>query len=216
MNKFVVAIDGPAGSGKSSISEIVSKKLGFTRINTGAMYRAIAVYAVNKGINLDDEKEYDFLDDILVVYENGITKINGNVVPDEILKGASSAASRVSKLKRVRDKMLIFQRASAIGNVLMDGRDIGTVVFPDADLKIYLDASAEERANRRYKEIKGTVNELPYDVILKEINDRDYQDKHREIAPLKKADDAILIDTTSMTIDEVVNKIIDLINEKKR
>ena len=112
--------------------------------------------------------------------------------------------------------MLIFQRNSAIGKVLMDGRDIGTVVFPDADLKIYLDASAEERAKRRYLEIKGTTNELPYDVILKEINERDYQDTHRAIAPLKKADDAILIDTTSMTIDMVVNKIVELINEKMR
>ena len=216
MDKFVVAIDGPAGSGKSSISEIVSKKLGFTRINTGAMYRAIAVVATRKGIKLDDESEYDFLDDISVIYDNGLTKVNGVAISDEELKGASLAASKCSKLKRVRDKMLIFQRNSAIGKVLMDGRDIGTVVFPDADLKIYLDASAEERAKRRYLEIKGTPNELPYDVILKEINERDYQDMHREIAPLKKADDAVLIDTTSMTIDMVVNKIVELINEKMR
>ena len=216
MDKFVVAIDGPAGSGKSSISEIVSKKLGFTRVNTGAMYRAIAVIAMRKGINLENENEYDFLDDISVIYDNGLTKVNGDVISDEELKGASLAASKCSKLKRVRDKMLIFQRNSAIGKVLMDGRDIGTVVFPDADLKIYLDASAEERAKRRYLEIKGTPNELPYDVILKEINERDYQDMHREIAPLKKADDAVLIDTTSMTIDMVVNKIVELINEKMR
>lgn len=216
MDKFVVAIDGPAGSGKSSISEIVSKKLGFTRINTGAMYRAIAVIAMRKGINLENENEYDFLDDISVIYDNGLTKVNGDVISDEELKGASLAASKCSKLKRVRDKMLIFQRNSAIGKVLMDGRDIGTVVFPDADLKIYLDASAEERAKRRYLEIKGTTNELPYDVILKEINERDYQDTHREIAPLKKAKDAVLIDTTSMTIDMVVDKIVRLINEKMR
>ena len=216
MDKFVVAIDGPAGSGKSSISEIVSKKLGFTRINTGAMYRAIAVIATKKGINLTDENEYDFLDDISVIYDNGLTKVNGTIISDEELKGASKAASACSKLKRVRDKMLIFQRNSAIGKVLMDGRDIGTVVFPDADLKIYLDASAEERAKRRYLEVKGTVNELPYDVILKEIEERDYQDMHREIAPLKKADDAILIDTTSMTIDMVVDRIVELINEKMR
>ena len=216
MDKFVVAIDGPAGSGKSSISEIVSKKLGFTRINTGAMYRAIAVIAMRKGINLENENEYDFLDDISVIYDNGLTKVNGDVISDEELKGASLAASKCSKLKRVRDKMLIFQRNSAIGKVLMDGRDIGTVVFPDADLKIYLDASAEERAKRRYLEIKGTVNELPYDTILKEINERDYQDTHREIAPLKRAKDAVLIDTTSMTIDMVVDKIVELINEKMR
>ncbi len=216
MDKFVVAIDGPAGSGKSSISEIVSKKLGFTRINTGAMYRAIAVIAMRKGINLENENEYDFLDDISVIYDNGLTKVNGDVISDEELKGASLAASKCSKLKRVRDKMLIFQRNSAIGKVLMDGRDIGTVVFPDADLKIYLDASAEERAKRRYLEIKGTINELPYDTILKEINERDYQDTHREIAPLKKAKDAVLIDTTSMTIDMVVDKIVGLINEKMR
>lgn len=216
MDKFVVAIDGPAGSGKSSISEIVSKKLGFTRINTGAMYRAIAVIAMRKGINLENENEYDFLDDISVIYDNGLTKVNGDVISDEELKGASLAASKCSKLKRVRDKMLIFQRNSAIGKVLMDGRDIGTVVFPDADLKIYLDASAEERAKRRYLEIKGTVNELPYDTILKEINERDYQDTHREIAPLKRAKDAVLIDTTSMTIDMVVDKIVGLINEKMR
>lgn len=215
MNKFVVAIDGPAGSGKSSISEIVSKKLNFTRINTGAMYRAIAFYAKGLGIDLKDETKYDFLDNIKVVYDNGQTKINGNPISEIDLKSVSMEASLVSKLKRVRDKMLIFQRDSAIGNVLMDGRDIGTVVFPDADLKIYLDADAKERARRRYLEIKGTPNELPLDVILKEINERDYQDKHREIAPLKKADDAILIDTTNMTIDEVVLKIIDLINTKR-
>ena len=216
MEKFVVAIDGPAGSGKSSISKIVADTLNFTRINTGAMYRAIALEAQKRNIDLTDESKYDFLDDITVVYDNGVTKVNGKPVDNEALKGASKAASECSKLKRVRDRMLTFQRNSAIGKVLMDGRDIGTVVFPDADVKIYLDASAEERAERRYLEIKGTPIEKPYDEILKEINDRDYEDKHRPIAPLKQADDAILIDTTSLTIDEVVNKIISLINEKLR
>ena len=157
MDRFVVALDGPAGSGKSSISEIIAKKLGFVRINTGAMYRAVAVEVKNRGLDPDNESSYDFLDDINIIYQNGNTMVNGKIISEEELKSVSNLASRCSKVKKVRDKMLKFQRDSAIGKVILDGRDIGTVVFPDADLKIFLDAKLEKRAERRYRFIFGNT-----------------------------------------------------------
>lgn len=216
MDNFVVAIDGPAGSGKSSISKLVAKKLGFTHMDTGAMYRAVTLEALRRGINLENENEYSFLDEISILYKNDITYLNGKNVSKEIrTEEVTNNVSTPSKLKVVRDKMVYFQRKScAEGKVLMDGRDIGTVVMPNADLKIFLTASAEERAKRRCKENELIGIESDYETILKEIKERDFKDSTREIAPLKKADDAILIDTTSLTIDEVVSKIINLINER--
>lgn len=216
MDNFVVAIDGPAGSGKSSISKLVAKKLGFTHMDTGAMYRAVTLEALRRGINLENENEYSFLDEISILYKNDITYLNGKNVSKEIrTEEVTNNVSTPSKLKVVRDKMVHFQRKScAEGKVLMDGRDIGTVVMPNADLKIFLTASAEERAKRRCKENELIGIESDYETILKEIKERDFKDSTREIAPLKKADDAILIDTTSLTIDEVVSKIINLINER--
>ncbi len=214
MNNFVVAIDGPAGSGKSSISKIVAKNLGFTHMDTGAMYRAVTLEALRRGINLENEDEYDFLDEISIIYKNDITYLNGKDVSKEIrTEEVTNNVSTPSKIKRVRDKMVYFQRKSCeVGKVLMDGRDIGTVVMPNADLKIFLTASAEERAKRRCLENKEAGLESNYETILKEIKERDFKDSTREIAPLKKASDAIEIDTTSLTIDEVVAKIINLIN----
>ena len=214
MNNFVVAIDGPAGSGKSSISKIVAKRLGFTHLDTGAMYRAVTLEALKRGINLENENEYDFLDNISIIYKNDRTYLNGKDVSKEIrTEEVTNNVSTPSKIKKVRDKMVHFQRKSCeVGKVLVDGRDIGTVVMPDANLKIFLTASAEERAKRRCKENSLVGLESDYETILKEIKERDFKDSTREIAPLKKADDAIEIDTTSLTIDEVVDKIINLIN----
>ncbi len=216
MENFVVAIDGPAGSGKSSISKMVAAKRGFTHLDTGAMYRAVTLEALNRKIDLNDEAQYDFLDEISIIYKNGIIYLNGVDVSKEIRTvEITNAVSTPSKIKRVRDKMVDFQRESGkYGKILMDGRDIGTVVFPNADLKIFLTASPEVRAERRCKENETLGIESDYDKILNDIIVRDNKDSTREIAPLKKADDAILVDTSYMSIDEVVNKIIKLIDER--
>lgn len=216
MENFVVAIDGPAGSGKSSISKVVAKTLGFVHIDTGAMYRAVTLEAMNRGIDLANENEYDFLNDISVVYKDNIIYLNGKDVSKEIRKKEiTNNVSTPSKIKVVRDKMVEFQRESAKhGKVLMDGRDIGTVVLPNADLKVFLTASPEVRAQRRAKEIIDAGGTVDFNVILEEIKARDYKDSHREIAPLKKADDAILLDTSNMGFEEVIQEIIKLINKR--
>lgn len=216
MIDFQVAIDGPAGSGKSSISDLVAEKLDFTHIDTGAMYRAVCLEALNRGINLENEEEYTFLNNISVENIKKHTFLNGVDVSAEIrTTRISSKVSIVSKIKSVRDKMVDFQRASASkGLVLMDGRDIGTVVLPNANVKIFLTASVECRALRRYKELVANGDSASLDEIKKSIAERDYLDSHREISPLKKAEDAIEIDTTEMTIEEVCNKIISIISER--
>lgn len=216
MKKFVVAIDGPAGSGKSSISAIIAEKKGFTHIDTGAMYRAVTLEALNRKINLEDENEYSFVNDIEILYKNGATFLNGKDVSKEIRsEDVTNNASLVAKFKIVRDRMLIFQRESAAdGLIIMDGRDIGSIVLPNADLKIFLTAKAEERAKRRCKENAEKGIESDFETILKEIKIRDYKDSHREIAPLKVCKDAVIVDTTNMTIDEVVNHISNLIDER--
>lgn len=216
MEHFVVAIDGPAGSGKSSISKIVASKLGFTHLDTGAMYRAVTLEGLRRKIDLGSEEAYGFLNEISILNKQGRTYLNGEDVSEAIrTQIVTNSVSTTSAIKCVRDKMVDFQRESAKeGKILMDGRDIGTVVFPDANLKVFLTASAEERAKRRC--IENREKGLPddYEVILKEIKERDYKDSHRAIAPLKQAADAILVDTTTMTIDEVCKKIIELINER--
>ena len=215
MKNFVVAIDGPAGSGKSSISKLVCSKLGFTHIDTGAMYRAVTLEALKRKI-VENENEYSFIDEIDVVYKDGKVFLNGEDVSGFIRTSeVTNNASAVSRVKAVRDKMVDFQRGCRnYGNILMDGRDIGTVVFPDADLKVFLTATPEERAKRRCKENVALGVESDYNTILEEIKARDYKDSNRAIAPLKKACDAILVDTTNMTIDEVCQEILRLINER--
>ena len=216
MEKFIVAIDGPAGSGKSSISAIIAEREGFTHIDTGAMYRAVTLEALKRKINLEDEKEYAFVNEIEIIYKDGKTLLNGVDVSNDIRsQEVTNNASLVAKYKTVRDRMVYFQRESAKeGKVIMDGRDIGSVVLPNADLKIFLTAKAQERAKRRCKEYEAKGIPCDYETILNDIKVRDYKDSHREIAPLKKADDAVFVDTTEMTIEEVVNKIISLINER--
>ena len=216
MKNFVVAIDGPAGSGKSSISKRIAKDRGFTHIDTGAMYRAITLEALRRRINLANEDEYTFLKNTSVIYKEGITYLNSEDVSKQIrTRNVTNNVSTTAKLKVVRDKMVDFQRESAKeGLILMDGRDIGTVVLPNADLKIFLTADPEIRAIRRCKENALAGIESDYEKILAEIKERDYKDSNREISPLKQADDAILVDTTSMSIEEVCNKIISLIDAR--
>ena len=216
MKNFVVAIDGPAGSGKSSISKMVAEKMGFIHIDTGAMYRAVTLEALNRNVDVNNEAEFEFLNETKIAYLNGIIYLNGKDVSEEIRSTVvTNNVSAVSKHKFVRDKMVDYQRASAsVGKVLMDGRDIGTVVLPNANVKIFLTASPEVRAQRRYDEIIAKGGQVEYDVILEEIKLRDYKDSTREISPLKQAQDAILIDTSHLTIDEVVEKISKLIIER--
>ncbi len=218
MVNFQVAIDGPAGSGKSSISSLVAKKLGFVHIDTGAMYRAVTLEALNRKINLENESEFKFVDEISVCYTDNKIYLNNIDVSHEIRSDVvTKNVSLVSSYKIVRDKMVHFQRISAsIGQVVMDGRDIGSVVLPNANIKIFLTATPEERAKRRMLEIKEKHPEIKYEDVYNDLLERDYKDSNRENSPLRKASDAILVDTTTLSIDEVCNKIIELVNERKK
>lgn len=217
MKVFHVAIDGPAGSGKSTISQLIAKKLNWTHIDTGAMYRAVTLWAINNKINLNNEAEYKFLEDITISYQNEKILLEGVDVSQEIRsEEVTNNVSLVSSFLYVREKMVSLQQKAAIGlNVVMDGRDIGTVVLPDANLKVFLTANVEERAKRRYAEniAKGKVDNI--DSVIEDIIVRDKKDSTRKESPLKIADDAIELDTTYLTIDEVVEKIILMIEQKE-
>lgn len=209
-----IAIDGPAGAGKSSVAKEVAKRLGFIYVDTGALYRSIGVYALNNGIETDNRQAIiNILPsvDIKLKYvdENQCVFLNGKDVSDEIrLPQASMAASNVSAIPEVRAFLLDLQRDMAKNNnVVMDGRDIGTVILPDAQYKFFLTASAEVRADRRFKELKNKGMDVNYDDILSDIIQRDYNDMHRETAPLKQADDAIFVDSSDMTIEESIEAI---------
>ena len=210
-----IAIDGPAGAGKSTIAKKVAAKLNFVYVDTGAMYRSIALYVIRNGADPDSEVDMaNALDkiDVSIAYEDGTQHIflNGEDVSTAIRQEeVGNMASKVATKAAVRAKLLDLQRnLAASQDVIMDGRDIGTFVLPQAEVKIYLTASVGERADRRYKELieKGQTPDL--EQIKKDIEARDYQDMHRDIAPLKQAEDAILIDSSDMTIDEVVGEII--------
>ena len=213
-----IAIDGPAGAGKSTIAKLVAKKLDYIYVDTGAMYRAIAYELVRTGVDIEDEQA---LTDacakmnIEIKYENGVQQVymNGeNVTPYLRTEETGNMASRSSAKAPVRAALLDIQRNMAVEyNVVMDGRDIGTNVLPNAETKIYLTASADERANRRYKELVEKGEPADYDKIKADIVERDERDMKREIAPLKQAEDAVLVDTTSMTIQEVAEKIMSYI-----
>lgn len=218
MKKLTIAIDGPSAAGKSTISKLLAKKLNYIYIDTGAMYRCVAYHCVQANIDLNDEeaignslKEINIrLDSDNRVYLNN-EDVSNDIRKDEISLGASC----VSKFSAVREALVNQQREMAkAGGVILDGRDIGTVVLPDASLKIYQVASVETRAKRRYLENKERGLDVDYDKIVKDIEQRDYQDMNREVSPLKKADDAIEIDTSDMNIEEVVNEIMNLINKK--
>jgi CMP/dCMP kinase len=217
-----IAIDGPAGSGKSTIAKILSGKLGFIYVDTGAMYRAIALYCIRKGIQAEEENKIEgILPEIQVsiVYENGsqIVYLNGEDVSGEIRTPQVSAmTSPVAAYAAVRDKLLDLQRKLAEENdVVMDGRDIGTHVLPNAELKIYLTASVKTRALRRFKELEEKGDNTPLEEIEQSIRERDERDMNREIAPLKQAEDAYYLDSSDLTIEEVVSEMEKLVAEKR-
>ena len=214
---FAIAIDGPAGAGKSTIAKIVAKKMGAIYVDTGAMYRAIALYLIRAGISADDKEGIEkSCDDatVSIEYKDGvqIVILNGENVNDYLRsEEVGNMASKSSANGKVREKLVSLQRELAkTKDVVMDGRDIGTVVLPSADLKIYLTASAKTRAKRRAKELIEKGEEADINIIEKEIIERDERDMTREISPLKKADDAIEIDSSDMSIEEVTDKIISL------
>ena len=216
-----IAIDGPAGAGKSTIAKKVAAKLNFTYIDTGAMFRGMALYFLRENVSVKDEEAISAVCpniNISIQYEDGVQHLilNGEDVSTEIRQEkVGNTASSIATYPVVREKLLSLQREmAATMNVIMDGRDIGTVVLPDADLKIYLTASVDTRAERRYKELVEKGQTPNIDEIKKDIEDRDYRDMHREVAPLTVADDATLVDSSYMNIDEVVETIISLYKEK--
>lgn len=220
MNKFSIALDGPSGSGKSTVAKKLSSKLNILYLDTGAMYRATALKAIKLGIDTLDEKGVStFIDDIdlEIKYDNGAqrTYLDGEDVSEKIREPhVSMAASNISSLKCVRLKMVDMQRkiASQMSCVL-DGRDIGSYVLPNAEYKFYITASVEVRADRRFKELTLKGHKVDYDALKQEIEQRDYNDKSRDFAPLVQAQDAIRIDTSFMNVEQVVNKILSYIQE---
>ena len=216
-----IAIDGPAGAGKSTIARLAAKRLGFLYVDTGAMYRAIALYLLDTKTDISDQeklkKALSYIR-INIAYEKDVQHVFLNLqdVSAEIRsEKVGNMASKVAALPEVREKLLDLQRDIAAKNdVLMDGRDIGTNILPNAELKVYLTASVEVRAQRRYNELKEMGGKPQLDVIKKDIEQRDYQDMNREIAPLKQAEDAVLLDSSDMTIEEVVAEIIRLAKER--
>ncbi|MCI6188969.1 MAG: (d)CMP kinase [Clostridium sp.] len=207
---FSVAIDGPAGAGKSTIAKLVSKEFNLMYINTGAMYRAVALKAKENNLAPSDiEKLCSLIETMKMEFKEDDLILNGENVQDKItVPEISSIVSEYAKIKEVREKLVKLQREmSKKFNVIMDGRDIGTVVLKEAPFKFFLTATAEERAHRRFLELKGRDIPCDYDKILSDIIERDYKDSHRETDPLRKADDAIEIDTTGLNIKEVTEKI---------
>lgn len=216
-----IAIDGPAGAGKSTIAKAAAKALGFIYADTGALYRAVAYFMLSHRIDVNKEdKVASYLCDVVpeLKYIDGIQHVflNGEDVSDKIrTPEVSMGASAVSAIPRVRDFLFDLQKKiAAENNVVMDGRDIGTVVLPNADVKIYLTASAEERARRRHKELTEKGETVSFEEVLADVNKRDYNDMHREVAPLKQAEDAILCDTTNVDLQGAIDMLINIINEK--
>lgn len=220
---FVVAMDGPAGTGKGTITKLVSQELGLINVDTGAIYRSIALETLNRGFNPQENQQeiIDLVDEVKIEIENKKGEqtilLNGTDVTDEIrTPRVTNFVSQTSSIVEVRLKVTEIERSFAKENdIIMEGRDIGTYVFPNADVKIYLDASPEERAKRRFLQNKEQGVHTPYEQLLEEINRRDYNDKHKEIGSLKVAEDAIVIDSTTMSIEEVKNRVIEIINQAK-
>lgn len=214
---FIVAIDGPAGAGKGTITKLVGERLGLVNIDTGATFRCVALNMIQENIKIEEEKKIqEVLDKIHIKMEpNGKIFLNEKEVTKRIRENdVNDLVSPVSTLPIVRNKLLEIQRKIAEGkNVIMEGRDIGTVVFPNADVKIYLDATAEERARRRVLQNREKGIEASYEEVLEKIKERDKRDSTREIAPLKKAEDAIYVDSTNLNIDQVVEEVINIIKD---
>ena len=212
---YSIAIDGPAGAGKSTIAKLIAKKKNFIYVDTGAMYRAMALFFLESGISADEQDKISNACkdvDVTISYENGEQivwlngrNVNGLIRTEEV--GRMASASSVNK--NVREKLVELQRALAQKeSVVMDGRDIGTCVLPNANVKVYLTASSRVRAVRRYEELQAKGEVCDLDVIEKDIIERDYRDMHRDISPLKQADDAVLLDSSDMTIEEVADAVI--------
>lgn len=214
---YNVAIDGPAGAGKSTIAKLVAKEKGYIYVDTGAMYRGLAIHFLDKGIQKGEiEKVIEACKDaeVTIAYEDGVQHVylNGKDITARLRnEEVGNMASVTSAIPEVRKKLLELQQNLAkTQDVIMDGRDIGTCVLPDADVKIYLTASVETRAKRRYQELLEKGEPCNLEEIAHDIEERDNRDMNREIAPLKQADDAVLVDSSDMTIEEVVQTIVDL------
>lgn len=219
---FKIAIDGPAATGKSTTAKRLSRKLSFIYIDTGAMYRAMGLYFIENGISYEDEETINQVCDdidIDIYYEDDEQhiKLNGRDVTKLIrTEEVSKYASVTSSYLKVREKLVALQRKLAEkNNVIMDGRDIGTVVLPDAELKVFLTATSEERARRRYEELLKKGQDVTLESVSHDLEERDHRDSTRANSPLRQADDAILVDTTNLSFDEVVEKIEELYNEKR-
>ena len=209
--KFNIAIDGPSAAGKSIIAKKLAKELGYAHLDTGAMYRCVAYFSKLKDVSFDDEEKVASLIDAMQIHfdAQGNVYLNDENVSNEIRKNEiSMLTSKISAYPAVREKLVAMQQKMAEHKgYIMDGRDIGTVVLPNAEIKVYMVASVKARADRRYKEYVEKQIEADYDTIYKDIEQRDYQDMNRKTSPLKKADDAVEIDTSDMSIEEVVNTI---------
>lgn len=216
---FIVAIDGPAGSGKGTVAKKIARKIKGVYIDTGAMFRCVALQTLNEKVSLEEkDKIIKIANEIKIeLKHNGQVFLNNEDVSEKIrTENVSQYASKVSAIQEVRIRLLNLQREMAkLQDVVMEGRDIGTTVFPEADVKIYLDATPEERARRRNLQNQEKGIKSNYEEVLEDIKTRDYRDMTREFSPLKKAEDAIYIDSTSLTINEVEEKILDIINQKK-
>ena len=218
---YCVALDGPAGAGKSTVAKAVAKNLEILYVDTGALYRSLALFAINNNVSCSNEEnvlkildkanvELKYVDKVQRVFLNN-EDVSEKIRTPEISMGASD----ISAIPAVRQFLLDLQRKIAKENsVIMDGRDIGTVIFPDAEVKIFITASAEIRAKRRYDELVEKGQDVVYEDVLKDVIERDYNDSHRKIAPLKQADDAILLDTSSLSLDESIDAVIEIINNK--
>ena len=220
---FVVGIDGPAGSGKGTVTKTIANKIGLINVDTGITYRCVALEVLNRNVDLsEEEKIIEIAKSIDIKIENtekgDIVFLNGENVTDQIRsKEVTAIVSQVSSIKEVRFEMVEVQRKLAEGkDVIMEGRDICTYVFPNADVKIYLDASIDERARRRYKEMKEKGIDITFEEVRDNIEKRDLNDMSKEVGALKKAEDSIVVDSTSKTIDEVVEEIIEIIKEKRK
>ena len=222
---FIVSVDGPVGAGKSTVARILAKKLGYQYIDSGAMYRAVACAALREGIDLDDESALSSLVDrtrIEFREEGGKMKtyLWGQDISDEIRSPqASQASSRISVLREVRKRLVALQRQmgeNSEGGVVMEGRDIGTVVFPDADIKFFLDGSPEERARRRHQELMRAGVRMDLSETMREIQIRDERDRQREVSPLKAAEDCMVIDSTDLDVEQVVSLMLDKIHGRAK
>lgn len=221
MNKYIIAVDGPSAAGKSCMSKEISDKLNIVYIDTGAMYRAVALYFIENEVNAENQESVkEALEKINIKFErvnaNLRVFLNNEDISDKIrTEKIGMMASKVSAIPRVRYDMVDRQRKLANDySVILDGRDIGSVVFPNADLKIYLTASEEERAKRRLIDLEQKGINTTYEEVLEDIKKRDYNDINKPISPLVKTEDAVLIDTTNMTREEVIDKVILLLKER--